>query len=105
MEKHIRIKFKSYDFRIIEKLILNLINIIYNTNTKIYGPTPLPTKKERFTILISPHVDKDARDQYEICTYKRIIELIIFDFKTIENLMKIKLIPGISIKINILNKI
>ncbi|WMC19562.1 MAG: 30S ribosomal protein S10 [Enterobacteriaceae bacterium PC38] len=102
MEKHIRIKFKSYDFRIIEKLMLNLINIIYNTNAKIYGPTPLPTKIERFTILTSPHVDKDARDQYEICTYKRIIKIIIFNFKTIENLMKLKLIPGINIKVNVI---
>ncbi|WGS66125.1 30S ribosomal protein S10 [Enterobacteriaceae bacterium ET-AT1-13] len=102
MKKHIRIKLKSFDFRIMEKLILKFINIAYSTKAKIYGPIPLPIIKEKFTILISPHVDKDARDQYEICTYKRLLGIITSNFKTIEKLMKIKLISGIFIKINII---
>ncbi|WMC18761.1 MAG: 30S ribosomal protein S10 [Enterobacteriaceae bacterium PSpicST2] len=102
MKKHIRIKLKSYDFRIIEKLILKFQNIVYKTNAKIHGPIPLPTLKEKFTILISPHVDKDARDQYEICTYKRLLDIITTNFKTIKKIMKIKLISGIFVKINII---
>ncbi|XZR53105.1 MAG: 30S ribosomal protein S10 [Enterobacteriaceae bacterium] len=103
MKKHIRIKIKSYDFRIIEKIILNFINIAYKNGSKIYGPISLPTKKERFTILISPHIDKDAREQYEICTYKKILDIITPNFNIIEKLMKTKLISGIYVKINIIN--
>ncbi|XZR52891.1 MAG: 30S ribosomal protein S10 [Enterobacteriaceae bacterium] len=86
-----------------DKLIINFIKIAYNTNSKIYGPILLPTKKEKFTILTSPHVDKDARDQYEICTHKRLLGIITSNFITIEKLMKIKLVSGIFIKINIIN--
>ncbi|BFI91134.1 30S ribosomal protein S10 [Enterobacterales bacterium endosymbiont of Anomoneura mori] len=103
MKKHIRIKLSSYDYRLINKIIVNFINIAIKTNSIIYGPIPLPIIRERFTILTSPHVDKKARDQYEICTYRRILEIITSDFKTINDLIKIKIFSGIDVKIITIN--
>ena len=71
----IRIKLKAFDHKLIDQSAIEIVETAKRTGARIKGPIPLPTKMERFTILISPHVDKDARDQYEIRTHKRIMDI------------------------------
>ena len=71
----IRIRLKAFDHRLIDRSASEIVDTAKRTGARVKGPIPLPTKKERFTVLISPHVDKNARDQYEIRTYKRIMDL------------------------------
>ena len=72
----IRIKLKSFDHKLIDRSISEIVDTAKRTGAQIIGPIPLPTRIEKFTILISPHVNKDARDQYEIKTHKRMIDII-----------------------------
>lgn len=97
----IRIKLKSYDNTIIDKSIKDIVETVKKTGAKVNGPIPLPTHIERFTILISPHANKNARDQYEIRTHKRLIIIIDPTDKTIQALMKLDLSAGIDIKISV----
>ena len=71
------------------------------TGAEVLGPIPLPTRKERFTVLISPHVDKDARDQYEIRTHKRLIDIVEPTEKTVDALMKLDLAAGVEVQISL----
>jgi len=71
------------------------------TGARVRGPIPLPTKMEKFTILISPHVDKDARDQYEIRTHKRIMDILDPTDKTVDALMKLDLAAGVDVQIKL----
>ena len=74
--QRIRIRLKSFDHRLIDYSMQEIVNTAKRTGAQIHGPIPLPTRKEKFTVLISPHVDKDARDQYEIRTHKRLLDII-----------------------------
>jgi len=71
------------------------------TGAQVRGPIPLPTKKERFTVLISPHVNKDARDQYEIRTHKRLVDILDPNDKTVDALMKLDLSAGVDVQIQL----
>ena len=71
--QRIRIRLKSFDHRLIDQSATEIVDTAKRTGAQVLGPIPLPTKKERFTVLISPHVNKDARDQYEIRTHKRLL--------------------------------
>ena len=72
----IKIRLKAFDHRLIDMSTLEIVETAKRTGARVKGPIPLPTKKERFTLLTSPHVDKDARDQYEIRTHKRLMEIV-----------------------------
>ena len=72
----IRIRLKAFDHKLIDTSTLEIVETARRTGAQIRGPIPLPTRKERFTVLISPHVNKDARDQYEIRTHKRIMDIL-----------------------------
>jgi len=74
--QRIRIRLKAFDHRLIDVSTQEIVNTAKRTGAQIRGPIPLPTRKEKFTILISPHVDKDARDQYEIRTHKRMLDIL-----------------------------
>lgn len=97
-DQKIRIKLKSFDHRLIDKSISEIVDTAKRTGAQIIGPIPLPTRTERFTILISPHVNKDARDQYEIKTHKRMID-IIANPATVDSLMKLDLAAGVDVQI------
>lgn len=97
----IRIRLKAFDHRLIDKSIQEIVMTAKRTGAHVKGPIPLPTRIERFTILVSPHVDKDARDQYEISTHKRLLDIIEPTDKTVEALMKLDLAAGVDVKINI----
>ena len=74
--QNIRIRLKAFDHRLIDKSAKEIVETAKRTGAQVRGPVPLPTKKERFTVLISPHVNKDARDQYELRTHKRLMDIL-----------------------------
>lgn len=92
---------KSFDHRLIDQSASEIVHTAKRTGAQIKGPIPLPTKKERFNVLISPHVNKDARDQYELRTYKRMMDIIEPTDKTVEALMKLDLAAGVDVQIKL----
>src|SRR6187549_255911 len=99
--QRIRIRLKAFDHRLIDKSTQEIVETAKRTGAQIRGPIPLPTRIERFTILVSPHVDKDARDQYEIRTHKRLIDIVAPTDKTVDALMKLDLAAGVDVQISI----
>lgn len=99
-EQKIRIRLKSFDYRLIDMATAEIVDTAKRTGAQVIGPIPLPTRKERFTVLISPHVNKDARDQYEIRTHKRLID-IVATAATVDALMKLDLAAGIDVNISL----
>ena len=99
-DQKIRIRLKSFDHRLIEQSTREIVDTAKRTGAQVIGPIPLPTRKERFTILISPHVDKDARDQYEIRTHKRLLD-VVANPSTVDALMKLDLAAGVDVKISL----
>ena len=92
---------KSFDHRLIDDSVSEIVNTAKRTGAKLVGPIPLPTGIERFTILISPHVNKDARDQYELRTHKRVLYIIDPTEKTVDALMKLDLASGVDVQIKL----
>ena len=97
----IRIRLKAFDYRLIDASTRQIVETAKKTGAVVKGPIPLPVKKERTTILISPHKDKDARDQYEIRTYKRLLDIIKPTDKTVDALMKLDLSACVDVQISI----
>ena len=97
----IRIRLKAFDYRLIDASTRQIVETAKKTGAVVKGPIPLPVKKETTTILISPHKDKDARDQYEIRTYKRLLDIIKPTDKTVDALMKLDLSAGVDVQISI----
>src|SRR3989344_4038602 len=95
----IRVRLKSYDARVIDQSCQYILDAAMRTGAKIVGPIPLPTEKERFTVTTSPHVDKDAREHFEILTHKRLIDIIEPTPKTLDSLMHLELPAGVDIEI------
>ena len=97
----IRIRLKAFDHKLIDQSAKEIVETAKRTGAQVHGPIPLPTKKERFTILISPHVNKDARDQYEIRTHKRLMDIVEPTDKTVDALMKLNLSAGVDVQIKL----
>ena len=97
----IRIRLKAFDYRLIDQSTQEIVDTAKRTGAQVRGPIPLPTKKERFTVLISPHVNKDARDQYEIRTHKRMMDIVEPTEKTVDALMKLDLAAGVDVQISL----
>ncbi|MCP4269307.1 MAG: 30S ribosomal protein S10 [Candidatus Brocadiaceae bacterium] len=95
----IRIRMEAYDHRILDQSALDIIDTAKRTGAKVSGPIPLPTRMERYTVLRSPHVDKKSREQFEIRTHKRLIDIIEPTPKTVDALNKLNMPAGIEIKI------
>lgn len=100
-KQRIRIRLKAFDHKLIEQSAKEIVNTAKRTGSQICGPIPLPTKIEKFTVLSSPHVDKNARDQYEIRTHKRLIDIIAPTDKTVDALMKLDLAAGVDVVISV----
>jgi len=98
----VRIKLRSYDHRVLDQTVGEIINTVKKGGTKISGPVPLPTKIERYTVLRSPHVDKKSREQFEIRTHKRLIELINPTVQTTEALKNLNVPSGVDIQIKLI---
>ena len=99
--QRIRIRLKAFDHRLIDQSAVEIVETARRTGAQVKGPIPLPTRKERYTILISPHVNKDARDQYEIRTHKRILDILNPTDKTVDALMKLDLAAGVDVQIKL----
>ncbi|MCS5585507.1 MAG: 30S ribosomal protein S10 [Pseudomonadales bacterium] len=97
----IRIRLKAFDHKLIDTSTQEIVATARRTGAQIRGPIPLPTRKEKYTILISPHVNKDARDQYEIRTHKRLIDIVEPTEKTVDALMKLNLAAGVEVQISL----
>ena len=100
-KQRIRIRLKAFDHKLIDQSTSEIVNTAKRTGAQVKGPIPLPTRKERYTILISPHVNKDARDQYEIRTHKRLVDIIEPTEKTVDALMKLDLAAGVDVQISL----
>ena len=99
--QRIRIRLKAFDHRLIDQSTQEIVDTAKRTGAQVKGPIPLPTNKERFTVLISPHVNKDARDQYEIRTHKRLLDIVEPTEKTVDALMKLDLAAGVEVQISL----
>jgi small subunit ribosomal protein S10 len=95
----IRIRMEAYDHRTLDQSALDIIDTAKRTGAKVSGPIPLPTRMERYTVLRSPHVDKKSREQFEIRTHKRLIDIIEPTPKTVDALNKLNMPAGVEIKI------
>ncbi len=100
-KQNIQIRLKAFDHRLIDRSAKEIVDTAKRTGAQIKGPIPLPTRKERFTVLISPHVNKDARDQYELRTHKRMMVIVDPTDKTVDALMKLDLAAGVDVHIKL----
>lgn len=99
--QRIRIRLKSFDHKLIDVSMREIVETAKRTGARVVGPVPMPTRIERYTVLISPHVDKDARDQYEIRTHKRVVDIAQPTEKTVDALMKLDLAAGVDVQISL----
>ena len=100
-EQRIRIRLKAFDHRLIDRSASEIVETAKRTGAQVRGPIPLPTRIERFTVLTSPHVNKDARDQYETRTHKRLMDIVDPTDKTVDALMKLELPAGVDVQIKL----
>lgn len=98
-QQKIRIKLKAYDHRVLDQSAAEILNTARRTGAKVSGPIPLPTKREDYTVLRSPHVDKKSREQFQIKTHKRLLDIVNPTAKTIDALKKLDLPTGVDIEI------
>jgi small subunit ribosomal protein S10 len=101
MSQKIRIKLKSYDHNLVDKSAEKIVKAVKATGAVVSGPIPLPTHKRIYTVLKSPHVNKKAREQFQLSAYKRLIDIYSSSSKTVDALMKLELPSGV----NVVNKV
>jgi small subunit ribosomal protein S10 len=99
--QNIKIRLKSFDHRMIDTSTREIVETVKRTGAQIRGPIPLPVRKEKFSVLISPHVNKDAQDQYELRTHLRLVIIINPTEKTVDALMKLDLAAGVDVQISL----
>ncbi|MGL2903259.1 30S ribosomal protein S10 [Helicobacter pylori] len=98
MEK-IRLKLKAYDHRVLDRSVVAIVEAVKRSGSEIRGPIPLPTKNKRYTVLRSPHVNKDSREQFEIRVYSRLIDIISATPESVDSLMKLDLAPEVDVEV------
>ena len=101
VNQKIRIKLKSYDYNLVDKSAEKILKAVKATGAIVNGPIPLPTEKKIFTVLRSPHVNKKAREQFQICSYKRLLDIYSSTAKTVDALMKLELPSGVDVEIKV----
>lgn len=97
----IRIRLKAYDQKILDQSVKEIVDTAKRTGARVVGPVPLPTVKNRFTVLRSPHVDKKSREQFEIRTHKRLLDIVEPTSSTVDALMKLDLSAGVDVEIKL----
>jgi small subunit ribosomal protein S10 len=103
MEK-IRLKLKAYDHRVLDRSVASIVDAVKRTGAELRGPIPMPTKIKKYTVLRSPHVNKDSREQFEIRIHSRMIDIISATSETIDSLMKLDLAPEVDVEIRSMDK-
>ena len=101
MNQKIRIKLKSYDNSLVDKSAEKIVKTVKSTGAVVSGPIPLPTHKRIYTVLKSPHVNKKAREQFELCSYKRLMDIYSSSAKTVDALMRLELPSGVDVEIKV----
>jgi small subunit ribosomal protein S10 len=101
VHEKIRIKMRAYDHRLLDQSVKELVDTAHRTGARIAGPVPLPTRIQKFTVLRSPHVDKKSREQFEIRTHKRLIDIHEPTQQTVDALMKLELAAGVDVEIKL----
>lgn len=101
MSQKIRIRLKGYDYRLLDQSVGEIVETVIRTGAKVSGPIPLPTKINKYTVLRSPHVDKKSREQFEIRTHKRLIDILEPTPETVDALMKLNLSAGVNVEIKL----
>ena len=101
MSQKIRIILKSYDHNLVDKSAEKIVKTVKSTGAIVSGPFPLPTHKRIYTVLRSPHVNKKAREQFQLCAYKRLMDIYSSSSKTIDALMKLELPSGVDVEIKV----
>ena len=99
LNNKIRIRLKAYDHRVLDQSTLEIVDTVRRTGANVAGPIPLPTVKNRYTVLRSPHVDKKSREQFEIRTHKRLLDILQPTPQTVDALMKLDLPAGVDVEI------
>jgi small subunit ribosomal protein S10 len=103
MEK-IRLKLKAYDHRVLDRSVSAIVDAVRRTGAELRGPIPMPTKIKRYTVLRSPHINKDSREQFEIRIHSRMIDIVAATSETIDALMKLDLAPEVEVEIRSMDK-
>jgi small subunit ribosomal protein S10 len=98
---NIRIRLKAFDHRILDSSTREIVNTAKRTGAQVCGPVPLPTRIERFTVNRSPHVDKKSREQFEIRTHRRLLDIVDWNPQTVDALMKLDLAAGVDVEIKL----
>ena len=101
MNQKIRIKLRSFDHNLVDKSAEKIVKAVKATGAIVSGPIPLPTKTEKFTVLRSPLVNKKSREQFQLCTYKRLVDIFSTSAKTVDALMKLELPSGVDVEIKV----
>ena len=101
MSQKIRIKLKSYDHNLVDKSAEKIVKTVKATGAVVSGPITLPTHKRIYTVLKSPHVNKKAREQFELCSYKRLLDIYSSSSKTVDALMRLELPSGVDVEIKV----
>ncbi|MCH9813512.1 MAG: 30S ribosomal protein S10 [Epsilonproteobacteria bacterium] len=103
MEK-IRLKLKAYDHRVLDRSVEAIVDSVKRTGAEIRGPIPLPTKIKKYTVLRSPHVNKDSREQFEMRMHARLIDIVSATTDTVDSLMKLDLAPEVNVEVRAMGK-
>ena len=101
MSQKIRIKLKSYDHNLVDKSAEKIVRTVKTSGAVVSGPIPIPTEKKVFTVLKSTHVNKRAREQFQLCSHKRLIDIFSSSTKTVDSLMKLELPSGVDVEIKV----
>ncbi|MEE8328660.1 MAG: 30S ribosomal protein S10 [Thermodesulfovibrionia bacterium] len=101
MREKVRVNLKAYDCRLLDQSVKEIVETVKRTGAKVSGPVPLPTKIHKITVLRSPHVDKKSREQFEIRTHKRLIDILDPTPQTVDALMKLDLAAGVDVEIKL----
>ncbi|MBX9620498.1 MAG: 30S ribosomal protein S10 [Alphaproteobacteria bacterium] len=99
--QNIRIRLRAYDYRVLDQSTSEIVNTAKRTGAKVCGPIPLPTDIEKYTVLRSPHIDKKSREQFEMRTHKRLLDIIDWSPQTVDALMKLDLPAGVDVEIKL----
>ena len=97
----IRIRLKAYDHKLLDQSVSDIVDTATKTGAKVVGPIPLPTRISKYTVLRSPHIDKKSREQFEIRTHKRLMDIMEPTQQTVDALMKLDLSPGVDVEIKL----
>ena len=101
MSQKIRIRLKAYDHRLLDQSVGEIVDTVKRTGASLVGPVPLPTSINKYTVLRGPHIDKKSREQFEIRTHKRLVDIMDPTQQTVDALMKLELAAGVDVKIKL----